>query len=127
MTYDFTSFLTVFQPYQDDGWVKGCVQWSLIYDCKDPCLKLGWNHGQVDQQASALPTELPGFPAINETGQADSTEKASIHLKCKNIHSSIHYTNFISSTNFVQESHRKALLRYFYNTSPIISAIDKMK
>ena len=30
MTCDFTSFLTVFQSYQDNGWmiIKGCVQWN---------------------------------------------------------------------------------------------------
>ena len=40
MAYDVTSFLTVFQSYQDDGWMimKGSVQWNLIYDGKDPCL-----------------------------------------------------------------------------------------
>ena len=33
MTCDFTSFLTVFQSYQDDGWMimKGCVQWNSVY------------------------------------------------------------------------------------------------
>ena len=34
MTCGFTSFSTVFQSYQDDGWVimKGCVQWNPFYD-----------------------------------------------------------------------------------------------
>ena len=33
MTCDFTSFSTVFQPYQDDERLimKGCVQWSPVY------------------------------------------------------------------------------------------------
>ena len=33
MTRDFTSFLTVFQSYQDDVRmiVKGCVQWNSVY------------------------------------------------------------------------------------------------
>ena len=33
MTCDFTSFLTVFQSYQDDVWMvmKGCVQWNSVY------------------------------------------------------------------------------------------------
>ena len=33
MTSDFTFFLTVFQSYQDDGWVimKGCVLWIPVY------------------------------------------------------------------------------------------------
>ena len=37
MTCDFTSFLTVFQSYQDDVWMimKGCVQWNSIYGWKD--------------------------------------------------------------------------------------------
>ena len=32
-TCDFTSFLTVFQSYQDDVrmMMKGCVQWNSIY------------------------------------------------------------------------------------------------
>ena len=31
--WDFTSFSTVFQSYQDNGWMimKGCVQWNLIF------------------------------------------------------------------------------------------------
>ena len=37
MTYDFTSFLTVFQSYQDDVWMimKGCVQWNSVYGWED--------------------------------------------------------------------------------------------
>ena len=33
MTCDFTSFLTVFQSYQDDVWMImiGCVQWNSVY------------------------------------------------------------------------------------------------
>ena len=33
MTCDFTSFLAVFQTYQDDVWMimKGCVQWNSVY------------------------------------------------------------------------------------------------
>ena len=33
MTCNFTSFLTVFQLYQDDVWMimKGCVQWNSVY------------------------------------------------------------------------------------------------
>ena len=33
MTCDFTSFLTVFQSYQEDVWMimKGCVQWDSVY------------------------------------------------------------------------------------------------
>ena len=33
MTCNFTSFLTVFQSYQDDVWMimKGCVQWNSVY------------------------------------------------------------------------------------------------
>ena len=32
MICDFTSFSTVFQSYQEDGWVimKGCVQWNSV-------------------------------------------------------------------------------------------------
>ena len=37
MTCYFTSFLTVFQSYQDDvGTItKGCVQWNSIYGWED--------------------------------------------------------------------------------------------
>ena len=33
MTWDFRSFLTIFQSYQDDGRLimKGCVQWNYAY------------------------------------------------------------------------------------------------
>ena len=35
MTCDFTSFLKVFQSYQDDVWImKGCVQWNSVYGWK---------------------------------------------------------------------------------------------
>ena len=37
MTCDFTSFLTVFQSYQDDVWMimKGCVQLNSVYGWED--------------------------------------------------------------------------------------------
>ena len=33
-TWDFNSFLTVLQSYQDDVWMimKGCMQWNSVYD-----------------------------------------------------------------------------------------------
>ena len=33
MICDFMSIPTVFQSYQDDGWIimKGCVQWNPVY------------------------------------------------------------------------------------------------
>ena len=45
MTCHFMSSSTVFQSYQDDGWVimKGCEQWNLIYSWKDFCHKQGLN------------------------------------------------------------------------------------
>ena len=48
--WDFTSFSTVFQSYQDNGWMimKGCVQWNLIFSQKDFRLKLGLNMGLLD-------------------------------------------------------------------------------
>ena len=63
MTCCFTSFSTVFQPHQNNVWeiLKSCVQWNLVYDRKDPHLKWGSNLGQLDQQPSAYPTELPGL------------------------------------------------------------------
>ena len=61
--YDFLCFyvfLTVFQSYLDDGRViiKGFVQLNLVYNWKDSRLKWVSNPGPLDQQASALPTEL---------------------------------------------------------------------
>ena len=55
MICDFTSLLTVFQSYQDDGWVimKGCVQWNPVYDWRNPCLRRGSNPGPLDQQTKA--------------------------------------------------------------------------
>ena len=37
MTCDFTSFLTVFQSYQDDVWVimNGYVQWNSVHGGED--------------------------------------------------------------------------------------------
>ena len=48
MTCNFTSFLTVFQSYQDDNWVivKGCIQWNPLYSEKDLCLQWVSNPGQ---------------------------------------------------------------------------------
>ena len=35
--FDFMSFSTVFQSYQDNGQViKGCMQWNPVYDLKNP-------------------------------------------------------------------------------------------
>ena len=45
----FTSFLTVFESYQDDWKVimRGCVQWNLVYSWKkNPSIA---NPGLVDQ------------------------------------------------------------------------------
>ena len=43
MTCDFKPFLTVFQSYQDDGWVimKDCVQHNSVYDLKDLLPQVG--------------------------------------------------------------------------------------
>ena len=37
ITFDFTSFITVFQSYQDDGQViiKDCLQWNPVYGVED--------------------------------------------------------------------------------------------
>ena len=55
MTCDFTSCSTVFQSYQDDGWmiIKGCVQGSvqgsLVYCWKDLLIKQSSSPGPIDQ------------------------------------------------------------------------------
>ena len=43
MTWDFTSFSTVFQSYQDDRRLKmnGCVQWNSILWLRRFCLECG--------------------------------------------------------------------------------------
>ena len=53
----------IFQLYQDNGMVimKGCVQWNPVYNKKDFCHGES-NLGMLDQQTSASPTGLPGFP-----------------------------------------------------------------
>ena len=45
----FTSFSTVFRSYQVDGMVimKDCVQWNLIYSCKNFRHQLGSNPGPL--------------------------------------------------------------------------------
>ena len=55
MTCEFTSFLTVFQSYQDDGWVimNGCVQWNLVCGWKDFRGQSGPNPGPLEQYTSA--------------------------------------------------------------------------
>ena len=37
MIWDFTSFLAVFQSYQENVWMmmKGCVQWNSVYGWED--------------------------------------------------------------------------------------------
>ena len=58
MTCDFISFSTVFQSYQDDGWMimKGCVQWSLVYGWEDFASSRArtWNARSVGQQVLGL-------------------------------------------------------------------------
>ena len=61
MTCDFMSFLTVFQSYHDDGWVKmeACVQWNPDYDWYDPRLKQVLN--PAGQRSTFLATVAPLF------------------------------------------------------------------
>ena len=60
VTFDFTSFLTAFQSYQDDGRVKikGCVQQDPIYNCKDFRILGVSNPKPPDQQTRASSTGL---------------------------------------------------------------------
>ena len=50
----FTSFLTVFQSYQDAVRVimKGCVQRNSVYGWEDFASRRGSNPGMLDQKAS---------------------------------------------------------------------------
>ena len=50
MEYGFTSFLTVFQSYQDDGKliIKGCMQWNSIYG-REHFASSGIELGPLDQ------------------------------------------------------------------------------
>ena len=51
---NITSFLIVFQSYQDDGWVlmNGCVQWNLVCGWTEFHLQQDLKPGPLDQQAS---------------------------------------------------------------------------
>ena len=53
MTWDFSSFSTVFQSYQDDGRMimKGSVQWNPF--TIEKILARGSNSRPLDQEASA--------------------------------------------------------------------------
>ena len=54
-------FITVFQPYQDDGRVILKSYAQSVYDWKEFCFKHGTKPRPLDQQASTLPTKLPGL------------------------------------------------------------------
>ena len=65
MTCDFTSFVTVFQSYQDDVWVKmrGCVQWNSFYGWKDftSSEDRTWSARSVGQRLTHWATGAPIF------------------------------------------------------------------
>ena len=46
MTCDFASYSTVFQSYQDDGQMKGCVQWKLHLDRVD----FAWSRARIQDR-----------------------------------------------------------------------------
>ena len=60
MTYDFTSFLTVFQPHQDDGWLlmEDCMQWNPVAIEKVP-LSSGFQIWDRLSAGQRKPTEPP--------------------------------------------------------------------
>ena len=71
MTCGFISFSTVFQSYQDDGWMimEGCVQWSLVYGWEDFASSRAqtWNARSVGQQVLGLTqwaTWAPSFKGL---------------------------------------------------------------
>ena len=69
MECDFTSFSTVFQSYQDDGWMlmKGCVQWNPFR------IEAGLEFGTVKISMPALkPMSYRGsFLPLNMAGKCD--------------------------------------------------------
>ena len=60
MTYHFMPFSAVFQAYQDNGWMimKGCEQWSLVYDWKDFWLETGTARSE-GQRVTYWSTRVP--------------------------------------------------------------------
>ena len=63
MNYDFTSFSTGFQSYQDVELImKGCMRWNLVYDFRDPRLKRVSDPGPLDQQGQRLTHRATGAP-----------------------------------------------------------------
>ena len=60
---NITSYSKVLQSYQDDGRVilKDSVQWNPVYGRKDVSLRRVSKPGKVDQQASALHSEILAF------------------------------------------------------------------
>ena len=64
MNFNFASFSTAFQSYQDDERVimKGWVLWNPVYDKEDLRLRRSSNlDPQINKAALKLP-ELPGLP-----------------------------------------------------------------
>ena len=63
MTCDFKSFLTVFQPYQDDIWMimKGCVQWNSTDGWEDFTLSEDrtWSARSAGQHLTHWATKAP--------------------------------------------------------------------
>ena len=55
MTCNFTSFITVFSSYEDDGWMimKGCVQWDCLW-WKRSLPQSGFKHGTTRLAGQSL-------------------------------------------------------------------------
>ena len=62
---DLTSFSTVFQSYQDDGWMimKGCVQWNPIYGLDSPRAGLE-PEAPLSYRGSSIEKEKQLYPDI---------------------------------------------------------------
>ena len=79
MTRDFISFSTVFQSYQDDGWMimKGCVQWSLVYGWEDFASSRArtWNARSVGQHVLGLTQWATWAPSFKGLGLINKRPK----------------------------------------------------
>ena len=77
MTCNFTSFSKLFQSYQDNGRLimKGCVQWSSVYDWEDFASSRDWTWSarSVGQGLTHWATRAPHYQDTITTGEIPIT------------------------------------------------------